>query len=215
MWTYFYCTTKELDKQAVMCYNNEVLSTIKEIIMVFITKIKWENELENLISLGKEGKNMVDIGRIYGVSRQRIKQIIDQYIPEWLDQYGMVVRKKEKQSSYYAKWGVREDSEFYDSKRRKYRNKKANALSKGIEWDLPFGSITWPEMCPILGITLDYFNESRVDTSPSFDRIDPTKGYVVGNVQVISFRANRIKNDGTQEELEKIAAYLRSLDTTR
>ena len=47
--------------------------------------------------------------------------------------------------------------------------------------------------------------------SPSIDRIDSTKGYTKDNIQIISWRANRIKNDSTPEELMQIATYMRNL----
>ena len=37
--------------------------------------------------------------------------------------------------------------------------------------------------------------------SPSLDRIDSTKGYVPGNVWVISNKANRMKSNAAAEEL--------------
>lgn len=43
------------------------------------------------------------------------------------------------------------------------------------------------------------------DDSYSLDRIDSSRGYVKGNIWVISLRANRIKNDSTVEELRLIA----------
>jgi hypothetical protein len=40
------------------------------------------------------------------------------------------------------------------------------------------------------------------------DRIDNNEGYVKGNVAVISFRANTLKNNATAEELRAIADYM-------
>lgn len=40
------------------------------------------------------------------------------------------------------------------------------------------------------------------------DRIIPELGYTKGNVVVISFRANRLKNDATYEELRALADYV-------
>jgi hypothetical protein len=42
--------------------------------------------------------------------------------------------------------------------------------------------------------------------SPSFDRInnDPAIGYVRGNVNIISQRANQIKSDATAAELQAV-----------
>lgn len=178
-------------------------------------KTRWESEIPEIKRLGLMGLRMPQLAERYGVTRQRIKQVLDKYIPEWDDHYGSAINRKINADSRYAKWGVRIDSELYTAKRRKFTSKKANATATGWEWDIAFGDITWAEVCPILGIELDYFAETRQENSVSFDRIDSSKGYVTGNVQVISWRANRIKNDGTPEEHEKIAAYLRSLGTRR
>lgn len=45
--------------------------------------------------------------------------------------------------------------------------------------------------------------------SYSLDRVDNKKGYVPGNVVVMSYKANRLKNDGTAEEHETIAKWMR------
>jgi len=61
--------------------------------------------------------------------------------------------------------------------------------------------------CPLLGLELTYANCGNNNTPQNYatlDRIDPTKGYVVGNVQILSFRANTIKGDATLEELKLI-----------
>jgi len=56
--------------------------------------------------------------------------------------------------------------------------------------------------CPILKIPLSWCVQSKTitDNSPTIDRINPSLGYIPGNVAWISNRANRIKNDGTAEE---------------
>jgi hypothetical protein len=61
--------------------------------------------------------------------------------------------------------------------------------------------------CPLLGIELTYINCTGNRTPQNYatlDRIDSTKGYVAGNIQIISFRANTIKGDATLEELKTI-----------
>jgi hypothetical protein len=44
--------------------------------------------------------------------------------------------------------------------------------------------------------------------SPNLDRLDPAKGYVPGNVAVISQKANRIKTDACSSEIRRVADWL-------
>jgi hypothetical protein len=80
------------------------------------------------------------------------------------------------------------------------------AAKKGFEFNLtPQDIPNIPEYCPILNIKLEKHNGiGPSDYSPSLDRIDSTKGYVIGNVRIISNRANRIKSDSTFEDIENL-----------
>lgn len=65
----------------------------------------------------------------------------------------------------------------------------------------------WPKdnTCPLIGelfVTTNMKDGNCRQTTPSLDRIDPTKGYVLGNIQVISTLANRLKTDATDKQLE-------------
>lgn len=84
---------------------------------------------------------------------------------------------------------------------------KARANRDGLLFDLIREDIVIPDVCPVLGIPLYVGDRNRHDNAPSLDRRDSTQGYVKGNVVVISYRANRIKNDATTEELEQVLAY--------
>lgn len=89
---------------------------------------------------------------------------------------------------------------------------KCRAKRQGIPFDITVEDIIIPEYCPILGIKLEqghgngYHREGNI---PSLDKIIPAKGYVKGNVWVISWRANKLKNDATVEELELLVSALR------
>lgn len=160
---------------------------------------------EEIRFLMLEGHKMAEIARHFHLSRQRVKQIADTLnIPSSVE-----IRRKKKEEKYFLRWGSRDTSDLYVACRQKYFRKKANAVSAGHEFNIPFGHIEWVPTCPILGLELDYFAEKTQENSPSFDRIDPSKGYVTGNVLIVSWRANRIKNDGTSEEHERIAQYIR------
>ena len=43
------------------------------------------------------------------------------------------------------------------------------------------------------------------DFSPSLDKKIPSKGYVIGNIEVMSMRANRIKTDADSLEVRAVA----------
>jgi DNA-directed RNA polymerase subunit RPC12/RpoP len=63
--------------------------------------------------------------------------------------------------------------------------------------------------CPIFGFTLEWNEEGFRETSPSIDRIDSTKGYTKDNIQIISWKANRIKGYASIEDLEILLSYLK------
>ena len=86
---------------------------------------------------------------------------------------------------------------------------KARAKKRGLEFNLDVSDIIIPEVCPLLDIPL-YMAEGVIsDNSPSLDRIDSSKGYIKGNVWVISARANAIKSNATSDEILQIGYRLR------
>lgn len=44
-------------------------------------------------------------------------------------------------------------------------------------------------------------------TSPSLDRIDPSKGYVIDNLIWVSLKANAVKSDVDPSTLMKVAQF--------
>ena len=55
-----------------------------------------------------------------------------------------------------------------------------------------------------------YFTDKkdRPSSMASLDRIDISKGYVLGNVAVISLKANTLKNNADIEQLRRILSYV-------
>ena len=96
-----------------------------------------------------------------------------------------------------------------------------NALKRAKEDNLPFDigvqDIVIPEYCPVLGIKLQANSGGgrMSDYSPTLDKFYPSKGYVKDNIQVISWRANRMKSDGTPEDWIKIAEWCQREDVRR
>jgi len=78
---------------------------------------------------------------------------------------------------------------------------KKRAKDKGLEFDLELEDIVVPQRCPLLDIPLKFGNKTCHANSPTLDRINPTMGYVKGNIQVISHKANTIKSNATISEL--------------
>lgn len=88
---------------------------------------------------------------------------------------------------------------------RLWRSAKSRAYHKDLPFDITPEDIKIPTHCPVLGIPLFAGQGKMGDNSPSLDRKIPERGYVKGNVWVISNRANRIKNDATAAELQRVA----------
>ena len=86
---------------------------------------------------------------------------------------------------------------------------KARAKKLGLEFNLEIGDIAIPEFCPILKtLRIERGSGKPQNSSPTLDRVNLERGYVKGNVCVISHRANRIKSDGTAEQHRAIAEYM-------
>jgi hypothetical protein len=80
------------------------------------------------------------------------------------------------------------------------------------ECDIDISDIEIPEYCPYLNIKLstdkkDCYNDNYY----SIDRIDSSKGYVKGNIQIISRIANTMKNNATIEQLLIFAENIKKL----
>lgn len=96
-------------------------------------------------------------------------------------------------------------------------NARVRARRLGVPLDMTVEYLLsiCPDVCPALGLALAYPNgtcgtkHGGSANSPTVDRIDNRRGYVVGNVAVISFRANAIKQDATADEISAVADWVR------
>ena len=64
-------------------------------------------------------------------------------------------------------------------------------------------------LCPALGIWMDWGGNKTIekDTSPSLDRIDPDVGYIIGNVQFVSTKVNRVKSNQKMDRLVELGNW--------
>jgi hypothetical protein len=90
---------------------------------------------------------------------------------------------------------------------------RRRAKLKGLPFDLTAADIHIPELCPALGLRLErnVGGKAQGKRSPTLDRISGRRGYVCGNVIVLSCKANQIKSTATPDELERVAAFVRQL----
>ena len=98
-------------------------------------------------------------------------------------------------------------------------NAKIRAKQKGVDFNLTSKYLKkiFPKnnKCPITGLNFQfgYKDKEKINknNSPSLDRIIPSKGYVEGNVMVISDLMNRMKQDSTYEDIEKLYNFYKKL----
>lgn len=95
-----------------------------------------------------------------------------------------------------------------------YKAAKARAAKKSIEFDIGPEDIVVPEFCPVFGVRLQASENVANDFSPSLDRINNLKGYVKGNIQVISNKANRMKSDASLDEIRILYEWLLKQEST-
>ena len=133
-----------------------------------------------------------------------------------------MIKNVKRRKKYLKDYAIKHKTELREYQQKYFRENapayslsriKRRAIAKGIPFSIKLADIVWPKKCPILGLLLDYSvgtkNGKPLPNSPSIDRIIPSIGYILGNVQIISHRANVIKQDATSAELQRVADYMR------
>jgi hypothetical protein len=183
-------------------------------------KINWLEDGEVIKNLSMGGMTCDDIGRIYNVCRASISFGLKKYYPELsLIKTGKSLSveavKAERISRMFQKSGRitgRHQDALSKAHSKFFTTKKNNAKYGKWKWDISIHDIEFPVVCPMLGIVINWFSVGgRDESSPSLDRLNSSIGYVKGNVVVCSWRANRLKNNGTAAELRRIADFLDNL----
>ena len=93
-------------------------------------------------------------------------------------------------------------SMVYDAKER--------AKKKNMDFNLVKKDIHFPEVCPVFNIKLEH-GRKNWKSSPTIDRIDNNKGYVLDNCIVVSCIANTIKNSATPKQILKVGNFYKKL----
>lgn len=157
-----------------------------------------------------------------------------EYRERILEQGRKCYRKRAKTEQYkerinsYQRRRRREDPDYKERTKqyaRTYRTRKRiealvraakiRSRTNGLQHDDTFLnelSKERPVHCPVCSTEFDYSYGGKIgpkNNGPSLDRIDCTRGYVAGNVEIICWRCNAIKREATFEELERIVEYMR------
>jgi hypothetical protein len=123
---------------------------------------------------------------------------------------GMIKFRKDKIKSTGSK-AVAYNYKYRSNNPEKYllHNSRSRAKKCGFEHNLTEGDINIPDVCPVFGALLVLtVGGGRSDFSPSLDRIDSNLGYIKGNIQVLSWRANNLKSNGTLEEFKQLVRFM-------
>lgn len=92
----------------------------------------------------------------------------------------------------------------------KVAGSKAMAKIRNLEHTITADDIEWGDVCPVYGIPIDYNADKYSNNAPQLDRVDNSKGYIKGNVKVISRKANVDKRDLSIDEVRKLLRYMES-----
>lgn len=127
-----------------------------------------------------------------------------------------------RRASVYQKENRAHLNDLTNSRRRRepaaylFGLARRRARVRGIEFTISLSDVVIPDLCPVLGIPLDSKKPGKrgfpLHASPTLDRFDNTKGYIPGNVAVISWRANSLKKDAECEELEALVKWMKQKD---
>lgn len=114
---------------------------------------------------------------------------------KWYEKNGIKVKQKSK------------ELRINNQHRSLLNSCKFSALKKNLDFNLKIEDIVIPKLCPFLNIEITNIQGSGfIGSNASVDRIDPTKGYIKGNIQVISRKANHMKLNASRLELLTFAS---------
>jgi hypothetical protein len=145
--------------------------------------------IEEFTKLNKLGINDTEISKILGISKR----------------HSSYLREKLKLPAQQIKRVYNSDADRI--KGYIIRHIKNSARRRNLEFNLDYTDIDLPDVCPLLGIPLVYkqlngINLYQKANYATLDRIDNSKGYIKGNVIILSRMANAMKNEANFEQLK-------------
>jgi hypothetical protein len=164
---------------------------------------------------------------------ERKKEYLKEYnarpeVLEFRKEYNARPENRERKNAYMKEYNAR--PEVLESRKEYSKNKnasvpgrlqdaKSRSRVKNLEFNitLEYLESIYPDdsLCPLLNIPLDWNTTPKHPSTPSIDRIDNSKGYIKGNVQWVSWRANQLMRDATPDELLMVSQnYKKIYDQT-
>lgn len=143
------------------------------------------------------------------VLREKIRGLCNQNLSD--SKIGQIVGKNYRTISHHRKFmgilpsmpEINYENEKDRIKGYMIRNTKFMAKRRKIMFDLKYTDFDLPEYCPLLNIKLTFKGETDANdlTHATIDRLDNSKGYIPGNILVISRLANNMKSCANFEQL--------------
>lgn len=122
-----------------------------------------------------------------------------------------ITRKMYAEGTYYARHRERVLERYHnqDQRIKLWQSAKARAKDKGLPFTITIEDIPQVTHCPVFGIEFvqGLQPDGCRDAWSTLDEIKHGKGYVPGNVVVVSHLANLIKNKATIEQLVQVARF--------
>ena len=123
---------------------------------------------------------------------------------------------KETQAEYYK--NKKKTPEYFEHflPLNKLNGARRRAKAQNLPFDITVQDIKdiWPKdnICPVLGIPFTSGGHKIKNYStPSLDRIIPSKGYVKGNIQIVSALANHIMSNATPDQVLQVGHYFKKI----
>lgn len=122
-------------------------------------------------------------------------------------------KKYKKNNPDSKNWAGKDEyhKNYYISKKdtMTHRWKQTWSERAGMPFDLDVEDVVCKtKTCPIFP-WIEF--GTTMQNKPSVDRTIPEKGYVKGNVEIISLRANRLKSNATLDELIALGEYAKRI----
>ena len=175
----------------------------------------------------------------YQKNKERLAEYMIEYYQknkERLAECGKEYRKenKERKAEYMIEYYQKNKERLAEYGKEYYRNRdkptpemyrffgdrasklKTKSRENKIPYDLDgkYLQSIYPEdgKCPALNIEMKAGSDSDWRLSPSVDRIDPSGGYIRGNVIWISWLANCIKTSATPKQIITVGEFYKQLE---